>query len=359
MKAIDNLYTEAVQLLKALIETPSFSKEEARTADILESWLLHREIPVKRSDNNVWAINQHYDASKPNILLNSHHDTVKPNKKYTKDPFKAIEEGGKIYGLGSNDAGGCLVSLLALFVNYYKQEDLNYNLIIAITAEEEISGDNGLRSILPALPTIDFAIVGEPTQMQLAVSEKGLLVIDAYAEGVSGHAAHDNTINAISEAIKDIEWINTYKFPKTSATLGEVKMSVTQIKAGTQHNVVPASCHFVIDVRFNDRYTNKEVYDYINQHTKSKMIARSFKHNSSSIVEDHPIVLSGIKLGRSTYGSSTLSDQTVLNCDSLKLGPGVSSRSHTADEFIYLQEIKEGIELYIKIIEPVLKNQEI
>lgn len=353
----DKLFTEAVQLLKALIETPSFSKEEEETANILEQWLKDRDIATNRSGNNVWAYNQHFDSQKPSILLNSHNDTVRPNKDYTNDPFKAIEQDGKLYGLGSNDAGGSIVSLLALFVHFYKQKDLAYNLVIAITAEEEISGDNGLRSILAKLPTIDFAIVGEPTEMQLAISEKGLLVIDAYADGISGHAAHENTLNAISEAIKDIEWLNTYKFPEKSETLGEVKMSVTQINAGSQHNVVPASCHFVIDVRFNDRYTNKEVFDIIDKHTKSKLVARSFKHNSSSIPLDHALVQSGLELGRTAYGSSTLSDQTILTCASLKLGPGVSSRSHTADEFIYLDEIQKGIELYIKIIEPLLKNQ--
>lgn len=356
MKTTDTLYTEAIELLKTLIQTPSFSKEEEKTADILEQFLRDKEIATNRKHNNIWSVNQHFDATKPSILLNSHHDTVRPNKEYTKDPFKAIEEDGKLYGLGSNDAGGCLVSLMAVFVHFYKQENLAYNLILAVTAEEEISGDNGLRSILSELPILDFAIVGEPTEMQLAISEKGLLVIDAYAEGISGHAAHDNTLNAISQAMKDIEWLHLYKFPKQSDTLGEVKMSVTQIQAGTQHNVIPASCHFVIDVRFNDKYTNKEVFECINQHTKSKLVARSFKHNSSSIAISHPIVQSGISLGRTTYGSATLSDQTVLTCASLKLGPGVSSRSHTADEFIYLQEIKEGIELYIKILQPLLKK---
>src|SRR5690554_3431560 len=357
MNTVDQLYTEAIQLLKKLIQTPSFSGEEDKTAAIIADWFADKDIAVNRSKNNIWVKNQYFDAQKPSLLLNSHHDTVRPNENYKNNPFEAIVKDGKVYGLGSNDAGGSLVSLMALFTYYYSKKDLAYNVVIAATAEEENSGDNGLRSILSKLPTIDFAIVGEPTEMQLAISEKGLLVIDAYAAGVSGHAAHENTVNAISEAIQDIEWINSYDFPKKSKTLGDVKMSVTQIEAGTQHNVVPASCHFVIDVRFNDAYTNKEVFQLIDEHTKSKLLARSFKHNSSAISKDHPVVLSGIQLGRKTYGSSTLSDQTVLTCPSLKLGPGVSSRSHTADEYIYLEEIKEGTALYIKIIEPVLKQQ--
>ena len=337
-----------------MIETPSLSGEESKTGDLIEEWLESRDVSLTRSGNNIWAKNRHFDSKKPTILLNSHHDTVSANANYTRNPHEATEEDGKIYGLGSNDAGGCLVALMATFVYFYNESDLAYNLIIAATAEEENSGENGIRRILPELPAIDFAIVGEPTEMQLAISEKGLLVIDGYAAGISGHAAHGNTINAIYEAMIDIDWIKKYDFDKISETLGKVKMSVTQIDAGSQHNVVSASCHFVVDVRINDAYTNTEVFQIIDEHTQSKLVARSFKHNSSSISKEHPIVVSGIQLGRETYGSPTMSDQTALICPSVKLGPGVSARSHTANEYIYRSEIIEGIEIYIKMLAALL-----
>ena len=348
------LYSQSIDLLKELIVIPSLSGQENETGDLIEGWLEVKGVEVSRIGNNIWAKNRHFDIKKPTILLNSHHDTVSANAKYTRNPYEAEEVEGKIYGLGSNDAGGCLVALIASFMYYYEKLDLAYNIIIAATAEEENSGENGIRSILQELPEIDFAIVGEPTEMQLAISEKGLLVIDGYAEGISGHAAHGNTINAIYEAMVDLDWIKKYDFVKSSETLGKVKMSVTQIVAGSQHNVVPASCHFVLDVRINDAYTNKEVFQTIDENTRSKLMARSFKHNSSSISTEHPIVLSGIQLGRETYGSPTMSDQTALRCPSVKLGPGISTRSHTADEYIYRSEIIEGIELYIKILEPLL-----
>ncbi|MFT6167453.1 MAG: acetylornithine deacetylase [Vicingaceae bacterium] len=345
---------KAIELLKLLIQTPSFSTEEDLTAVIIDQWLTELNIKTNCHQNNIWAKNKYFDETKPSILLNSHHDTVKPNKAYTNDPFNAIEKDGKLFGLGSNDAGGCLVSLMSLFVHFYEKKDLQYNLILAATAEEEVSGKNGIFSLLNILPPIDFAVVGEPTEMQLAIAERGLLVIDAYAKGVSGHAAHENTENAIYNALADINWIKTYQFPKISPTLGKVKMSVTQINAGTQHNVVPGSCKFVIDVRINDIYQNQEVFNVINTHTKSELKARSFRLNSSSIAESHPIVKAGIALGRNTYGSPTISDQALLTCPSLKLGPGVSSRSHSADEFIKISEIEEGINLYINIFNSIL-----
>jgi len=348
------LFHTSIELLKKLIQTPSFSTEEDKTADLISQWLLGNNIEGKRSKNNVWAVNKHFDPTKPSILINSHHDTVRPNKAYTNNPFKVIIENGKLYGLGSNDAGGSLVSLMVLFVHFYRKTDLKYNLVLAATAEEENSGKNGLSSLLKTLPTINWAVVGEPTEMHLAIAEKGLLVLDGYAQGISGHAAHKNTENAIYNALEDIEWIRNYNFPKVSDTLGEVKMSVTQIQAGEQHNVVPATCHFVVDIRVNDAYQNQEVYDIVDAHTKSKMVARSFRLNSSSIPLDHPIVQAGINLERNTYGSPTLSDQAILNCHSLKLGPGVSARSHSADEFIYLKEIADGIELYIKLFNEIL-----
>lgn len=348
------LTIKAIELLKQLIETPSFSKEEDETATIIEQWLAAFNIKTNRNKNNIWAINKYFDETKPTILLNSHHDTVKPNKAYTNDPFKAIEKDGKLFGLGSNDAGGCLVSLMSLFVHFYDKKVLHYNLIIAATAEEEISGKNGIASLLDLLPPIDFAVVGEPTEMQLAIAEKGLMVIDAYAEGVSGHAAHENTENAIYNALEDIDWIKNYIFQKVSKELGKVKISVTQINAGSQHNVFPAECHFVMDVRINDAYQNKEVFDIINQHTNSKLEPRSFRLNSSSIGINHPIVKAGIALGRDTYGSPTISDQAFLTCPSLKLGPGVSTRSHSADEFIKISEIEEAINLYFNIFNNIL-----
>ncbi len=350
----DIKYLEAVALLKQMIETPSFSKEEAKTGNLIENWLQGFGVKTNRLKNNIWAKNYHFDVNKPTILLNSHHDTVKPNKAYTRNPFESKIENGKLFGLGSNDAGGCVVSLLTLFVHFYKKENLNYNLIIAITAEEEISGDDGIKSLLPLLPEIDFAIVGEPTQMHLAIAEKGLLVLDAKMDGIPGHAAHENTENPIYKSLEDILWFQNYEFLKVSKTLGKVKMNVTQIQAGNQHNMVPAICEFVVDVRVNDCYTNEEVFKIIDENTKSEITARSFKLNSSSISENHPIVRAGIEIGRETYGSPTISDQTFLKCPSLKLGPGNSTRSHSADEFIYVKEIEEGIDIYIELLSKIL-----
>jgi len=348
------LQQEAISLLKNLIETPSFSGEEQGTAQLIKQWCTNHQIDFKSDNNNVWATNKYFDAAKKTILLNSHHDTVKPNKAYTKDPFKAEVSKGKLYGLGSNDAGGCLVSLLACFTYYYNAKDLKYNFIYVASAEEESSGKKGLNSMLKIIPPIDFAIIGEPTLMQLAIAEKGLLVLDCEATGTPGHAAHGTGDNAIYKALEDIKWIEDFEFPKVSDTLGKVKMTVTQIEAGKQHNVIPAKCHFVIDVRVTDAYTNQEVLAIVKAHLKSAVKPRSLHLNASSIPKNHPLVQAGIKLGRETYGSPTLSDQSVLSCASLKLGPGDSLRSHTADEFIYIKEIEEGIELYIKILEEIV-----
>ena len=351
---INQLTKEALELLKNLIATQSFSGEENETALLIMQWFSNHDIKFESDKHNVWAKNKYFDAAKKTILLNSHHDTVKPNKGYTKNPYNPEVSDGKLYGLGSNDAGGSLVSLLATFTYFYERKDLNYNVVLVASAEEESSGLNGLNSMLQIIPPIDFAIIGEPTLMQLAIAEKGLLVLDCEAKGTSGHAAHGIGDNAIYKAIEDIHWFQNFEFPKESEMLGNVKMTVTQINAGIQHNVIPATCNFVVDVRVTDAYTNQEVLDIVQSMVKCEVKARSLRLNSSSIPQDHPIVKAGIKLGRKTYGSPTLSDQAVLSCPSLKLGPGDSFRSHTADEFIYVNEIEEGIDLYIKILNEIL-----
>jgi len=349
------LTKKAIMLLKELISIQSFSSEEDKTANAIEGWFSSFNIPFKREKNNVYAFNKYFDESKPTLLLNSHHDTVKPNKAYTKDPFYAHVEDGKLYGLGSNDAGGCLVSLLATFTYFYEVKDLNHNIIIVASAEEESSGPNGLNSMLPILPPIDVAIVGEPTLMQLAIAEKGLVVFNGTVKGTPSHAAHPNTDNSIYNTIETLEWFKNYTFEKTSETLGDVKLTVTQINAGSQHNVVPAQVDLVIDVRVNDCYSNKEIADILQAEAPCELTPRSLRLNSSAIDKNHALVKSGIALGRSTYGSPTLSDQAALSCQSLKLGPGDSTRSHSANEFIYLNEIEEGVALYIKILNGFIK----
>lgn len=349
-----DLAKEALALLKRLIATPSFSREEDKTADILEAFFREKQISVERLKNNIWAKNRAFDPAKPTLLLNSHHDTVKPNKSWTLDPFEPVEREDKLFGLGSNDAGGCLVSLLAAFVYFYDRPDMAYNIVIAASAEEEISGRDGLELLLPELPPLAFAIVGEPTEMQLAIAEKGLLVLDCTAHGVSGHAARDEGDNAIYKAIQDINWLTTYQFEKVSPTLGPVKLSVTMINAGTQHNVVPDTCTFTIDARVTEQYTLEEVIDTIRVNLQSDVKPRSIRLKPSSIPADHPIVQAGLALGKHTYGSPTTSDQAVLNCPSLKCGPGHSGRSHSADEFIYLREIADGVNGYIQMLKQVV-----
>ncbi len=351
---INQLKQEALALLKNLVRTPSFSGEEQEVSRLVQQYLKSYGIAFNTAQNNVWATNRYFDPEKPTVLLNSHLDTVKPNKGYTRDPFKPEVEKDKLYGLGSNDAGGPLVSLLSTFVWFYNRKNLKYNLLMAATAEEESSGPNGLNSLLATLPEIDFAVVGEPTGMQPAIAEKGLLVIDGYAPGKAGHAAHSNTDNAIYNALDDINRLRKMEFDKVSPLLGKVKVTVTQIEAGQQHNVVPATCHFVVDVRVNEMYTNREVFEILDKQTQSKLVARSFHLNSSSISPDHPFVQAAVKLGREPYGSPTLSDQSVLSCPSLKMGPGDSTRSHSADEYIGLNELDEGIELFIAIFEKIL-----
>ena len=353
MSRIEELQQEAIQLLQDLINTPSLSSEEDQTAAIIKQWLAKHGVSCQQQQNNVYAVNKHEDPSKPYLLLNSHHDTVLPNSGYTRDPYKAAIENGKLYGLGSNDAGGALVCLLATFVYFYEQEDMAYNLVVAATAEEETSGDHGLNSLLKTLPNIDTAIVGEPTQMHLAVAEKGLVVFDATISGTASHAAHPNEDNPIYKIGAVIDWFQQLKFDRVSDALGPVKLTVTQVNAGKQHNAVPADVALVIDVRVNDLYTNQEI-EAILQEAPCTIKARSLRLGSSSIPMEHALVQAGISAGRNTYGSPTLSDQAALSCHSLKLGPGDSLRSHTSDEFIYVKEIEEAIPLYISILKQAL-----
>ena len=354
MTDINYLSEQAVDLLKQLIQIPSFSREEDKTADLIQLFLQKKGVETHRKLNNLWAWNKYFDPSKPTILLNSHHDTVKPNSGYTRDPFEAKVEDGKLYGLGSNDAGGCLVSLISVFLYFYERQELKYNFCLATTAEEEISGVNGLELIIPELGKLDFAIVGEPTLMQLAIAEKGLMVLDCTTYGKAGHGAREEGENAIYKALPDIEWFRTFKFPKESKVFGPVKMSVTIINSGSQHNVVPASCVFTVDVRVTDAYRNEEVLEIIREHVSCDVKPRSIRLKPSSIDRAHPIVQAGIALGRTTYGSPTTSDQSLLDIQSIKVGPGDSARSHTADEFVYVEEIREGIALYIKMLEQIV-----
>ncbi len=348
------LTQDAISLLRQLIATPSFSREEHETAAHIEHFFNRHAIPVKKLKNNIWAVNKHFDPALPTILLNSHHDTVKPNPSWTYNPYEPTLEGDKLTGLGSNDAGGCLVSLIAVFRHFYDKKGLKYNFVMAATAEEEISGNDGLELVIPELPPIEFAIVGEPTQMQMAIAEKGLLVLDCHAHGRAGHAAREEGDNAILKAIRDIEWFTTYRFEKVSDLLGPIKMSVTVIQAGSQHNVVPDICKFVVDVRITEKYTNEEVLATIRKHVDCEVIPRSVRLKPSSISPDHPFVKAGLSLGLTTYGSPTTSDQALLDVPSLKMGPGHSERSHTANEFIYLQEIEQGIATYISTLEKIV-----
>lgn len=347
--SVDEKYYDAVDLLKAMIQIPSFSREEEAVATMLENYIRKNGHSPHRKGNNIWILSPDFDDSKPTILLNSHIDTVKPVSAWTRNPFEAIEEDGKLYGLGSNDAGASLVSLLHAFF-LLTEKPQHYNLIFLASCEEEVSGKGGVEFALPELPKPTFGIVGEPTGMHPAIAEKGLMVLDCIANGKSGHAARNEGDNAIYKAIKDIEWFRTFQFPKVSETLGPVKMSVTIINSGTQHNVVPDRCEFVVDIRSTDTYSNQELFDIINNHTESEIKARSFRLNSSGISLDNPFVQRAIMVGKVPYGSPTLSDQALMNFPTVKIGPGESSRSHTADEYIELDEIREAVELYYKLL---------
>jgi len=347
---MDALYYNAVDLLKEMIAIPSVSREEDKVADHIADYMVKMGYKPNRNGNNLWIKSKYFDAAKPIILLNSHMDTVKPVSGWTRDPFAPTEEDGKLYGLGSNDAGASLVSLMhAFFVLDSKEQD--YNLIFLASCQEEISGNGGAELIVPLLPVPEFGIVGEPTGMNPAIAEKGLMVLDCMTYGRSGHAARNEGENAIYKAMEDIEWFKTFSFPKESDLLGPVKMSVTMIHAGTQHNVVPDRCEFVVDVRSNELYSNEELYKIIDRHTICEVKPRSFRLNSSRIALENPFVQRAIMTGKEPYGSPTLSDQTFMPFPTLKMGPGDSARSHTADEYILLDEIREAIELYVKLLD--------
>ena len=342
---INVLTQEATELLCKLIETPRISREEQHAANLLEKHMKEQGLTVSRQGCNVWASSPHWQDNRPTLLLNAHIDTVRPTSAWTREPHRAVIEGDRLYGLGANDDGASLVSLLQVF-RMLSMEEQPYNLIFLASAEEEVSGDGGMRMVLPKLPNIDVALVGEPTGMQPAIAEKGLMVLDVTAHGIPGHAARNEGDNAIYHALDDIQWFRSYQFPNVSELLGPVKMTVTVIQAGTQHNVIPAECSFTVDVRSNECYSNEEIYDIVCQHVTSEVKARSFRLNSSRIDISHPLVQRAVALGREPFGSPTLSDQSLMPFPSMKMGPGQSSRSHSADEFVLISEIKEAITVY-------------
>ena len=354
--SFDERTAEAIALLQQLIAIPSFSREEDKTAALLCRFLGSKSIEHIRVGNNVYSLNRHFSPEKKTILLNSHHDTVKPNPKYTNDPFDPQIVDGKLFGLGSNDAGGCLVSLIAVFCHYYERTDLKYNLVLAASAEEEISGSGGIEQLLPYLPEFDCGIVGEPTKMDMAVAERGLMVLDCISHGKAGHAARNEGVNAIYKAMNDIEWFRNFVFPENSELLGPTAMNVTSITTENKaHNVVPATCNFVVDVRVNEKYSFEEVLAIIKGHVSCNVYPRSTRLRSTSISPDHPLVKAGLELNRNYYGSPTTSDKALMHFPTVKMGPGDSARSHTADEFIYLSEIDDGIKIYISLLDKLLQ----
>ena len=347
---------DVVDFLSHLIEIPSLSKEEDQAAEYVKNVLLERQIQPETYLKNVWAKNRHFTEGKYTLLLNSHLDTVKANSGYTLPPTEAIVKEGKLYGLGSNDAGGALASLLATFLHFYDQKNLPFNLVFAASAEEEISGKNGMEALYPHLPPIDFAIVGEPTLMDIAIAERGLMVLDITTQGVAGHAARKEGINALYKAIEEIKWFQEYQFEKNSEALGPIGMTVTGIQSGSQHNVVPDRCTYMVDVRVNDQYRNEEVLKIIQEHIPSKVVARSTRLNSSGVSTKHPIRKVADLLSIKTYGSPTTSDQALIPCESIKMGPGDSARSHTPDEYIFIHELKEAPAKYVRLLNELAKH---
>ena len=353
MEHLNQFLSDAVELLKALIETPSVSRNEENAANLLASYLDKWQLPYGREANNLWVGCPDWQNDRPTIMLNAHIDTVKPVSTWTRDPYKASQEGDILYGLGSNDCGGGLVSLLQIY-HIMLNKPRNYNILWVASAEEEVSGSNGFSRVLSKLPNIDVAIVGEPTGMQPAIAEKGLMVIDGYADGVSGHAARNEGVNAIYEALDDLVWLRDYRFRKVSPLLGETKMTVTVVEAGTQHNVIPDSLHFVIDIRTNEYYQNEFVFEFLRKKMKKcRLEARSFRLHSSSITESHPLIKKCKAMGMRPFGSPTLSDQALMPFTSVKLGPGKSSRSHSANEYIRISEIENAIETYVKLLSDI------
>lgn len=350
MMTQEQYVSDAVQLLKKLIATPSVSRNEKDAADIMEQTIRSYGFEPQREANNLWIIDPHYDESRPTLLLNAHIDTVKPVASWSRDPFSPDVEDGVLYGLGSNDCGGGLCSLLQIF-RMLTEKPQSYNLIYLASAEEEVSGKDGITRALPLLPHIDLAIVGEPTGMNPAVAEKGLMVLDVIAHGKSGHAARNEGVNAIYEALDDMRWIRDYKFEKVSEFLGPTKMTLTVVNAGTQHNVIPDKCTMLVDIRTNEFYDNEEVYEFIRQHLKSEVKAHSFRLKSSRIDPDHPLIRKCIAMGMKPFGSPTLSDQALMHFPSFKLGPGESSRSHSANEFIRISEIRDAIAKYETLLD--------
>lgn len=344
--------SDAVSLLEKLIATPSVSRNEKNAADVMEQAMKSYGFTPKREANNLWIIDPRYDEKKPTLLLNAHIDTVKPVSSWQRDPFTPLQEDGKLYGLGSNDCGGGLCTLLQIF-RMLSEKPQSYNLIYLASAEEEVSGKDGISRALPLLPKIDVAIVGEPTGMQPAVAEKGLMVLDVIAHGKSGHAARNEGINAIYEALDDMRWIRDYKFEKVSEFLGPTKMTLTVVNAGTQHNVIPDTCTMLVDIRTNEHYDNEELYHFICQHLKSECKAHSFRLKSSHIDTQHPLIKKCVAMGMKPFGSPTLSDQALMPFPSFKLGPGESSRSHSADEFIYISEMRDAIEKYATLLDGI------
>ena len=353
MEHMNQFLSDAVELLKALIETPSVSRNEENAANLLASYLDKWQLPYGREANNLWVGCPDWQNDRPTIMLNAHIDTVKPVSTWTRDPYKASQEGDILYGLGSNDCGGGLVSLLQTY-RIMLSKPRNYNILWVASAEEEVSGSNGFSRVLSRLPNIDVAIVGEPTGMQPAIAEKGLMVIDGYADGVSGHAARNEGVNAIYEALDDLVWLRDYRFRKVSPLLGETKMTVTVVEAGTQHNVIPDSLHFVIDIRTNEYYQNEFVFEFLRKKMKKcRLEARSFRLHSSSITESHPLIKKCKAMGMRPFGSPTLSDQALMPFTSVKLGPGKSSRSHSANEYIRISEIGNAIETYVNLLSDI------
>ncbi|MCP9533617.1 M20 family metallo-hydrolase [Prevotella copri] len=350
MMTQEQYVSDAVQLLKKLIATPSVSRNEKDAADIMEQTIRSYGFEPQREANNLWIIDPHYDESRPTLLLNAHIDTVKPVASWSRDPFSPDVEDGVLYGLGSNDCGGGLCSLLQIF-RMLTEKPQSYNLIYLASAEEEVSGKDGITRVLPLLPHIDLAIVGEPTGMNPAVAEKGLMVLDVIAHGKSGHAARNEGVNAIYEALDDMRWIRDYKFEKVSEFLGPTKMTLTVVNAGTQHNVIPDKCTMLVDIRTNEFYDNEEVYEFIRQHLKSEVKAHSFRLKSSRIDPEHPLIRKCVAMGMKPFGSPTLSDQALMHFPSFKLGPGESSRSHSANEFIRISEIRDAIAKYETLLD--------